>query len=88
MTNKLIVDVDTDRDVPVKISKPNSFDISKISGDVDAMKSLLKNDVISLIAAASFLLKTAESNGMISGVKYLYDDLDNLGDHINDLFNK
>ena len=62
--------------------------LSQISGNIEAIKDLLKNDAMSLIMTASFLLKTAESNGMIKGVKYLYNDLDNLGDHINDLFSE
>ena len=88
MNNKLIIDIDTNRKVPVRVSKPNSFDISKISENPEAMKDLLESDVTSLIMAASFLLKTAESNNMVKGVKYLYDDLDNISDHIKDLFKK
>ena len=88
MNNKLIIDIDTGRKVPVRVSKPNGFDISKISENPEAMQDLLKQDVTSLITAASFLLKTAEANNMAKGVKYLCDDLDNISDHIKDLFKK
>jgi len=60
MRNTIIIDVDTERDIPVKFGKPNDFKQPENEYEV---KEILMNDIKSVCEALCVLIKIADTNG-------------------------
>jgi hypothetical protein len=60
MKNSICIDVDTDRDPIIKISKPLG---QEIPSDGDAVKTMILNDITCVSEALSTLINMANNNG-------------------------
>lgn len=60
MQNNLCIDVDTDREPIIKITKPSD---QEVPSDFDTTKSMLLNDITCLTEALSTLINVADTNG-------------------------
>lgn len=85
MKNKLMIDVDTDREeTPVMISKPEGFDIEEATSDKDKLKKMVLDDMVTICNGLGTLIKVGQDNNYFSGketaemcVKYLQDNFIN-----------
>ena len=80
MKNKVMIDVDTDREeTPVMISKPE-----EATSDKDKLKKMVLDDMVTICNGLGTLIKVGQDNNYFSGketaemcVKYLQDNFIN-----------
>jgi hypothetical protein len=60
MKNTIVIDVDTERDIPVKFGKPNDF---KQPENFDEIKDTLMDDIKCVCEALCVLINVADTNG-------------------------
>lgn len=88
MKNKLIIEVDTEREGnPVMISKPSDFNIEEISASEEGIKKMIMDDMVTICNGLGTLINLGENNGYFSSeetakmcIKYLVDNFINNND--------